>query len=264
VGLLLCAVLLGVYARTPRSDRDWAADQATPAGVSVSRESARIRSLRDFRHDSAGIVRERYLEETLRLEDVRRVWFVVSPFASGLAHLFLSFELAGDRFVAVSVEARRERGEQYSVLGGLLRRFEITYVVGTEPDLLGMRALRGDALLLYPSRATPEQARALFTDMMASAERLEREPAFYNSFLKNCASVLRAHVNRVLEEPISSRWATLLPSFADGVALDRGLLDTDLSLEEARERFRVDEWVRRALAEGREGPDFSREIRRGF
>jgi hypothetical protein len=261
--LLLGGGLFTVYGRTPRSERDWAADQATAAGVTVSGESVEIRSLRDFRHDSAGIVSQRYLDDTVPLEEVRRVWFVVSPFASGLAHVFLSFELTGDRFVAVSVEARRERGETYSVLGGLLRRFEITYVVGTEPDLLGMRALRGDALVLYPSRATPEQARALFADMMTSAERLERDPAFYNSLLRNCASVLRGHVNGILEQPISSRWATLLPAFADGVALDRGLLDTDLPIDEARERFRVDERVRRALAEGLEGTEFSREIREG-
>jgi hypothetical protein len=261
--LLLGGGFFGLYARTPRSDRDWAADHATPAGVTVSGNFAEIRSLRDFHHSAGGTFTEGYRDDSVRLEDVQRVWFVVSPFASGLAHVFLSFELTGDRFIAVSVEARREQDEQYSVLGGLLRRFEITYVVGTEPDLLGMRALRGDALLLYPSRATPEQARALFADMMASAERLEREPAFYHSVLRNCASVLRGHVNRILSEPIGSRWATLLPGFADGIALEEGLIDTDLTIESARERFRVDERVRRALADGLDGADFSRRIRQG-
>ena len=47
----------------------------------------------------------------------------VVPFtgSSTMAHTFLSFEFAGPRFVAISVEARKERGERYGPVKGLLR-----------------------------------------------------------------------------------------------------------------------------------------------
>jgi hypothetical protein len=258
------AFLVPWWRRVPRADRDWAADHAVPARVTFTGGEARIEGLRDFRHTPDGRFAERYRDELVRLADVRGVWLVVAPFAAwqGLAHVFVSFELAGDRFISVSVEARRERGESYSVLGGMFRKFELTYVIGTEPDLLGARGLRGDRLLLYRSRATPEQARALFLDMLRGAEAFRREPRFYHSLTLNCATVLLTHVNRVLPARIPYGLAAIFPGYLDGVALARGFLESDVPIAAARARFRVDEHVRRALSEGGD-VEFSRRIRSG-
>ena len=124
---------------------------------------------------------------------------------------------------------------------------------------MGLRALRGDVLYLYPSNATPEQARAMLVDMLQRAQALRTRPEFYNTLTNNCATNLRAHVNRVVVERLPLGWATLFPGYSDELALERGLLATDLPLEQARERFRVDERARAALADG--GADFSRRVR---
>jgi hypothetical protein len=253
-----------VYSRRPRADRDWAPDHAVPARVSLSGGEARIERLRDFRHALDGSFTEGYRDESVRLADVQGVWLAVAPFSErwqALAHVFLSFELAGGRCISVSVEARRRRGQPYSVIGGFLRRFEVTYVVGTEPDLLGARAGAGEKLLLYPLRATPEQSRRLFEDMLRGAEARRGRPAFYHSVTHNCATVLREHVNRVLPRPLPFGVAVLLPGYADRAVLEQGLLDTDLPLEAARARHRVDGRVRAALAEGRDGAEFSLWVR---
>jgi hypothetical protein len=125
--------------------------------------------------------------------------------------------------------------------------------------MLGMRALRGDTLYLYPSRATPEQARTMLIDMLERSESLRTSPEFYNTLINNCATNLREHVNKVVSEPLPFGWAVLLPGYSDALALERGLLATELSLEEARVRYRVDEPARVALGEGSE--DFSARIR---
>lgn len=267
VVLVLVAGITAVVVarRTPRADRDWAVDQARPARIAFGDGEVRIENLRDFRHRPGGELTVAYREETVNLADVRRVWFVLAPFASrfrGLAHSLLSFELTGDRFIAISVEARRERGEEYSLIGGMLRRFEVTYVVATEQDIIGLRAVRGDRLFLYPSRATPEQAQALFVDMLNRAEAVRVHPEFYNTFFDNCTTNLRTHVNRVLEDPLPWGWGVVLPGYSDRLALEHGILDTELPLEEARRHFRVDERARAALAQG-DGA-FGRLIREGL
>jgi hypothetical protein len=245
----------------PSADRDWAADQAVAASVSFEDGRVHIENLRDFRHGPDGTFEPAYRNETYDLADVRGIWFVLAPFARrwrGLAHGFVSFELTGGRFVSISVEARREADEEYSLLGGLVNRFEVSYVVGTEEDLIGLRAVRGDTLFVYPSRATPEQASALFADMLRGAERVRTEPVFYHTVFRNCMTILRDHVNRLEGVALPYGWGVLLPGFSDRLALESGLLDTDLPLDEARERFRVDEVARDALAAG-EG--FSTRIR---
>jgi hypothetical protein len=246
----------------PRADRVWAADQAVEPSVAFAGSRVTVAGVRDFRHRARGAPDVAYRAESFDLAAVRTVWFALAPFAErwrGLAHTFVSFGLEDGRYIAVSVEARRERDESYSLVGGLSRRFEVAYVIGTESDLIGLRALRGDTLYLYPSRASPDQARALLADMLARAEALRTRPEFYNTLTNNCATNLRDHVNRVVAEPLPFGWGVIFPGYSDELALARGLLATELPLAEARRRFRVDERARAALADGRS--DFSERIR---
>jgi hypothetical protein len=258
--LVLAAVRVG--GGEPRDDREWAVDQVTLPGVEFDGPEVRVEGVRDFRHHAAGAPDVAYRIESFDLNQVQSVWFALAPFAQrwrGLAHTFVSFGLDDGRFLAVSVEARRERDEAYSLVGGLTRRFEVAYVIGTESDLIGLRALRGDTLYLYPSRATPEQARALLADMLRRADELRARPEFYNTLGNNCATNLRDHVNRVVAEPLPFGWGVIFPGYSDELALERGLLATDLPLAEARRRYRVDELARAALADGAE--EFSQRIR---
>ena len=256
------ALVIFLAGGAPSSERDWADDQAVQPTVTIAGSTVRIDSLRDFRHRPGGAYDPVFRTETFDTADVRAVWFALAPFAdswSGLAHTFVSFELEGGRYLSVSVEARREREESYTLLGGLTRRFEVTYVIGTESDLLGLRALRGDVLHLYPSKATPAQARAMLLDMLRRAQALRTSPEFYNTLTNNCATNLRAHVNRVSTERLPFGWAILFPGYSDELALERGLLATDLPLDRARATYRVDERARAALAD--HAVDFSKRIR---
>ena len=250
--------------RIPNSSREWAVDHARPVRAEVGDDAVVLHDVRDFHWTSPTEFEERYRTLRVDLADVRGVWFALAPFAKrwrGLAHSFLSFEFEGDRFLSVSVEARREEDEAYSLLRGLWRGFETTYVVGTEHDLLGLRALRGDTLFLYPSRATPEQARTLFVDMMERAERLRGQPEFYHTILNNCNTNLRTHVNRVARDPLPWGWGILLPGYSDDLALRHGLLDTELDIDTGRTRFRVDALAREAVGTG---DAFGTRIRAGM
>lgn len=271
LGLGLGLVVVGALAWTatagrhsPSTDRSWATDHARAARPVVEGDTVVVHDVRDFLWSSGEEFQERYRSERYALADVEAVWFVLAPFARrwrGLAHSFVSFEFRDGRFLAVSVEARREAHEGYSLARGLWRGFETTYVVGTEHDLVGLRALRGDTLFVYPSRATPEQARDLFVDMMGRAAALGERPEFYHTILNNCNTNLREHVNRVASDPLPWGWGILLPGYSDALALRHGLLATDLDIEAARARFRVDKLAQEAL--GSEG-DFGRRIRAGM
>lgn len=245
----------------PLSERDWAADHARGVRAEQSDDSIVVHDLRDFDWTAAEEAREGYRTERYALDDVVAVWFALAPFAErwrGLAHSFISFEFTDDRFLSVSVEARREVDEPYSLVRGIWRGFETTYVVGTERDVIGQRAVRGDTLFLYPSRATPEQARTVFIDVMTRANALSAQPEWYNTFLNNCTTNLRDHVNVVATDPLPWGWGIVLPGYSDALALRHGILDTDLDIDQARERFRVDALAREALDAG---DDFGRRIR---
>jgi len=261
VVLLGLAWFLTAGQKRPLAERDWATDHARMIRTEMLEDRVRLHDLRDFDWSAPKESQEGYRTADYELADVRHVWFVLAPFAErwrGLAHSFMSFEFSNDRFLAVSVEARRESGEEYSLLRGVWRGFETTYVVGTERDLIGQRAIRGDTLFLYPSRATAAQARELFVDMMRRADSLREDPEWYNTFLNNCTTNLRDHVNRIASDPLPWGWGILMPGYSDALALGHGLLDTDLDIDAARMRFRVDPLAREAIEDGEA---FGRNVR---
>ncbi|HUP46345.1 MAG TPA: DUF4105 domain-containing protein, partial [Thermoanaerobaculia bacterium] len=163
----------------------------------------------------------------------------------------------GDEYVAISVEARKEAGEVYSPLRGLLRQYELMYVVGTERDIIGLRTgIWREDVRLYPVRATPEAMRRTFIDMVTRAEKLAVDPEFYNTVTSSCSSNIVRHVNAIAPGHVRAGLRTALPAFSDRLAWERGLIDSDLPYDQIHEAYRIEP----ASA----GPDFSRHIRRRF
>ncbi|MEX2530880.1 MAG: DUF4105 domain-containing protein [Gemmatimonadota bacterium] len=220
-----------------------------------------VRGVRNFSWRSATEYDPSWEERTDDLTKIRQVWYVLTPFSTswrGPAHSLVSFEFTDGEFLAISVEARRETGETYGILKGMLKRFEILYVAGDERDLVGMRAVhQGDSVYVYPARATEEGVRTLLLDMVEEANRLRSDPMSYHSLRVNCTTRLVDHVNRVAAVPIRWSWRILLPGYSDALAHRLGLLDTDLPLGEARRRWYVNERARRWI----DAEDFSLRIR---
>ena len=245
----------------PSDARAWSAVQARAPEVAFADSLVHVRNVRDFDFRTADDFTPRWRERTYNLNRLDRAWLVLSPFDPnwrGPAHAFLSFGFSDGTYVTVSVEARRESGETYGMAKGLLRQFELMYVVAEERDAIGLRAVAwGDPVHLYPIRADPAAIRAVFAGMMRRADALRTAPEFYHTFSNNCTTNILDAVNAVAARRIPYGPRILLPGYLDEVAYARGLIDTDLPLEDARAAFRVNERARAAWAAG----DFSRAIR---
>ncbi len=247
--------------RTPSTDRDYVPEQSRLPAVSVEGDEVDVRDVRSFVwHDSASFD-ARWVDRRYDASAIRKVWLGLSPFAAwrGPAHVFLSFQLGDSQFVAVSVEARREKGEDYSPLAAAFRQYELMIVFAEEPDLIGLRThVWKDPVELYPVRATPQQARALFLDLARRAESLRTHPEYYNTLTDNCATNLAAAVNDVHPGRVGATVALLLPGYADRWAEKTGLLDVTGPVDSLRSAYRINQ--RAEAAWGR--PDFSEAIRR--
>ena len=248
--------------RSPSNDRQWHPTQRVLPRVAVRGNEVHIRNVRDFDYRSETSFDERYVDRTYDLRELDSVWYAVSRFGGipGLAHAFLTFGF-GDEYVAISVEARKEAGEAYSPVRGLLREYELMYVIGTERDVVGVRTeIWREDVSLYPVRASRDAMRRTFVDMVTRAERLAVEPEFYNTLANSCSSNIVRHVNAISPGHVRAGIRTALPGYSDRLAWERGLIASDLPFNIARERFRV-----RAIARRRPtADDYSAAIRRGF
>jgi hypothetical protein len=260
LGAVLLTATIGWTTIEPSNHRQWLGEQRLMPRARFDGSHVTIDNVRNFRWGPGGHVEPAWDARTYDLDALSGVWYVLTPFSRdrrGPAHAFVSFGFDDGSHVAISVEARREEGEQYSIARGLLQRFEVIYVVGDERDLIQLRVLRGDDVYVYPMRASRGQIRSLFTDMLERANDLYEHPEFYSTLSNNCTTNLLAHVNTIADEPIRYGRRVLLPGYSDEIAHERGLIDTDLPLDAARERFLINDRAARAAAD----EDYSQLIR---
>lgn len=258
--LLILGYLLLMLLLRPSNDRDWSPDQQRLATAEFSGEIVQVHNVRNTHYRSTTDFDVHWEERSYDLRRLESVWYVVEPFATwrGPAHTFLSFGFDDGRYLSISVEIRKERGESFSPLRGLLRQYELTYIVGDERDLIGLRANhRHDDVHLYPMRTTPKAARELFIAMLERANALAKKPEFYNTLTNTCTSNIVDHVNLIAAEPIPFSYKTLLPAYSDELAFDLGLIQTELPRDQFRAAFQINELAR----EHADSPSFSEAIR---
>jgi hypothetical protein len=258
VAILL--LLTGCTSLHASNQRSWAADHEQLASAAFRGNQVDVHNVRNCEYTTAEDFVLRYYDKTYDLDKIRSVDFIIVPFADmpQIAHVMLSFGFENDDYVGISVEIRREKGEKYSPVAGFMRQYELMYVVGDERDLIGLRTIhRLDDVYVYRTRATPEQARMLFVDMLERANKLAREPEFYNTATNNCTTNVVNHINKLWPNRIAYNLQLILPGYSDRVAYALGLLDTSKSFEETHAAARVN----RLAYVHRDSPRFSALIR---
>jgi hypothetical protein len=128
------------------------------AHVTIDAVVVQVQHVRDFRWPADVPPSYGYVDRSFDMRRLERVWFVKEPFSvpqlprfEGVAHTYFVFDFLDQPPVAVSVESRRERGEGYDVLHGMVNEYELVYIWGTEQDVTGRRAVVGkNELYMYP------------------------------------------------------------------------------------------------------------------
>ncbi len=228
----------------PSNDRNWSPDTERTASAVIKGDTVTIGNVRNANYRSTTDYDVHWETRTYDVRKLESVWFVVEPFSDwrGPAHTFLSFGFDDGEYVAISVEIRKEKGESFSPVGGLLRQYELIYVIGDEHDLIGLRAnYRHDKVYLYKMRATREQARELFVSMLKRTNEVAQHPEFYNTLTNTCTTNIVEHINVMAPGRIPLSYKTLLPAYSDELAYDLDLVDTPLPRDEFRAAHQINQ-----------------------
>ena len=245
----------------PSNDRDWMADVARLPEARFDGKIATIRNVRNFDYRSETDFTERWEERTYDLDQVVGVDFYLSYWGSPwIAHTIVSWEFADGRYLAISIETRKECGESYSAVSGFFRTYELYYVVADERDLIRLRTNhRGEEVYLYRLRTPRSKARALLVDYLEKVNRLVGEPHWYNAMTHNCTTTIRRHAQHVeASNPLD--WRLLVNGKLDELGYENGTIDTSVPFDELRRLANITQRARSADA----APAFSRRIRQGL
>ena len=104
----------------------------------------------------------------------------------------ISFTFSDSVPLTISIEVRREKGEEWSSLAGFFRSYEMAYVAADERDIVGLRthARREDARLFRLS-VSGAQARDLLVAYIGDINDLAAKPRWYNTLTTNCTTVVQ-------------------------------------------------------------------------
>jgi hypothetical protein len=244
-----------------RLDRAWIPECARTASATIEGDVVTLRDLRNFEWRSETEFTPRWETRTYRLSQLRHLDLWLTYWGTPhVCHTMLTFDFGADGRVCVSIEARREHGEEYSALAGMFRRYELLYVFADERDVVRLRTRIRPHNDVYAFRlnATPEVARTMFLDYVRATNELGRDPAWYHSLLTNCSTTIQRHV-RHANVPAPWDWRILANGHVDRWLYDFGYITRDLPLADLKRRSLVNVAAREADA----APDFSDRIRVG-
>jgi hypothetical protein len=247
----------------PSNDRDWQAEVARLPWATIDGDRVTVHDIRNLDYRTETDFTARYDDKTFDLARLDRVDLVaVYWMGPAIAHLFLTFGF-GDDHLAISIEARKERSEGYSALGGFFRQYELVYIVADERDVIRVRTnYRRDPpedVYLYRVQGSRDNARRVFLDYVRGINALHERPAFYNTLTTNCTNVILVHA-RVNPGHVPFSWKLMLSGYAPEYLYDHGRLDRSLPFEELRRRSHVNA----AAQAADQASDFSRRIRAGL
>ena len=260
--LALFAVLLTSWlAIKPSNDRDWRPEVAVLPYATFDGDRVTVHNIRNFDYRSETEFTRRYYDKTFDLRQLDSVAIVASYWMGpSIAHVFLTFGFAGANHVAISIEARKEKDEEFSLLRGSFRQYELYYVVADERDVIRVRTnYRRDPpedVFLYEIKGTRNEGQKLFLYYMESINALKAQPQFYNELTTNCTTSLwmQAHLEPV-RAPFS--WKVVASGYLPELLYERGRLDNSIPFAELQRRSHINA---RAQAAGT-AADFSRRVR---
>src|SRR5262249_12936635 len=146
----------------------------------------------------------------------------------------------------ISIETRKEKGEEYSAIAGFFRQYELVYVAADERDVIELRTnFRKEDVYLYRLQIPEERARALLLSYVDAMNELARQPGWYNALTANCTTTIRQLVQHAGGQvPLS--WKLLANGALPELLYERGTLDRRLPFEELKRRGAIGERARAA------------------
>jgi hypothetical protein len=262
--LAVFGILVVLFLRVPASnDRDWQAEVAQTSYATINGDLVTIHNVRNFDYRTETEFTPRWETRTYDLSKLDSGDIIAVYWAGkAIAHVMVSFGFAGKDFLTVSIETRKEKGEDYSTLAGFFRQYELYYVAADERDVIGVRTTYRqpqEDVYVYRTNTPIENIRRVFLDYIKSMNELHERPSYYNTLTTNCTTSILFHTRMNPGAPPMS-WKVLLSGYVPDYLYDLGRLDTSRPYAELEKLSHVNA---RAHAAGKDAA-FSQRIREGL
>src|SRR5215467_7631707 len=259
---LFLGLLVWFTSIKPSHDRPWRPEVAVMPRAFIDGDRVRIIGVRNFEYRSLDDFTVRYEEREVSFSHLNSLDFYVSYFwpDAVVAHTFVSFVFDNAPPISISIDTRPEVGEGFDPIPSLFKQFELIYVVGDEPDIVGVRTThRRETVYLYGLNAEVEKVRELLLVYLERINELADRPEWYHLLSNSCTINIIRYLNAAGRK---GRFDIrhLFNGLIDSYLYHSGRIDTSLEFDELRARSLINA----AAQAADEAPDFSDRIRAGL
>ena len=222
-------VLAAWLAIPPSNARDWQPDVMTLPFADIDGDRVLVHNVRNAEYRSETDYTVRLEDRALDLSKLRTLDLFLIYWGSPLiAHTIMSWGFEGDQYLAISIETRKEKGEEYSALRGFFRQYELVFVVADERDVVRLRTnVRGEDVYVYRLDVSPADARVLLLRYLEEVNRLRERPQWYNALTGNCTTAIQRLARSGARRSWWS-WKLFVNGYIDELAYDIGAIDRSL------------------------------------
>jgi hypothetical protein len=255
-------VVLALWLAIPPSNaRDWQPDVATLAFADIRGDQVVVHNVRNAEYRTETDYTVRLEDRALDLAKLRSLDLFLVYWGSPLiAHTIMSWGFEGDQYLAISIETRKEKGEEYSALRGFFRQYELVFVVADERDVVRLRTnVRGEDVYVYRLDASPAEAGELLRRYLREINELREQPQWYNALTGNCTTAIM-RLARAGGRRSWWSWRLIVNGYFDELAYDLGAIDRSLPFAVLKAKSHVNDRAKAA----HDDPRFSVRIREGL
>jgi hypothetical protein len=261
VFLSLFAVILVWWFLIPASNnRQWQQDVAVLPYARIDGNQVIVHNIRNNAYRSETDYIPAYYDKAFDLSKLQGAELFICFWGPKLiAHTILSFHFDDGQYLCVSIETRKEVGEEYSSVKGFFKQYELIYVVGDEKDLIRLRTnFRKEDVYLYRLNISPLIVREVFLDYLKTINQINEKPQWYNALTQNCTTAIRGHTVPYVHGKLN--WKMIANGYLDSLLYERKVINTGLPFEQIKAKCLINE---KALKAG-DNADFSSIIRDGL
>ncbi|EOR02991.1 DUF4105 domain-containing protein [Acinetobacter sp. ANC 3926] len=226
--------LVWYFSLDARQDRDWNPEVAEQLHYEKSGDTVQLHNVRNFDWHADGSYDIHWEDRTIDLNKITGINVITSYWMGPqIAHTLVSFDFSDQKPLVFSIEIRKEKGEDFSAIGGFFRKYELSLVASDEKDLIYTRSnVRHEQVYLFPIRMPATERKALFIEYLHKADELRAEAKWYNTLTSNCTTLVFDMVQAINPQRLPKDYRLLASGYLPNYLYDLKALNQNYSMKE--------------------------------
>lgn len=258
--------LIWFFSIDARQNREWDPEVAKQLSYERHGNLVTLHNVRNFNWHADGSYEVRWEDRHINLDKITGVSVITSYWMGPqIAHTLMSFDFSDQKPLVFSIEIRKEKGEEFSAIGGFFRKYELSLIASDEKDIIYTRSnIRHEQVYLFPVKMPKLERKQLFVEYLQKSDELRAKAEWYNTLTSNCTTLVFDMVQAINPQKLPKDYRLLASGYLPNYLYDLKAINQNYSMKEWYQLAHINpRTVQYALQNNQSSAYFSQVMRAG-